>query len=94
MRDTRSSLTRRRGFGARDEHRPDDEVSVEHRTLDLVGVGGHGLAVALIDPVSVAKPRDVLVQQQDLCLHAERDRCCVHPRYPCPDDHDLGGVNP
>ena len=78
---------------ARDEHRADDQVGVEHGALDLVGIGRDGLAVALVDGIDLAQPGHVLVEQQHLRLHAERDGGRVDPRDAGSDDDDLGRVH-
>ena len=80
-------------LGAGDEHGPDHEVRVDHGALDLVGVGGHGLEVALVDPVGLAELVDVAVEQQHLRLHAQCDRGGVHPGHPGADDDHLSGVD-
>ncbi len=83
---------RRPGPGHQDG--PDDQVRVQARPLDLVGTGGHGLQVALVDPVGGPQPLDVAVQQQDLGLHPERQRRSVHARYPGAQHDHLGRVDP
>jgi len=50
--------------------------------------------VALVNAVGRAELVDVLVQQQHLGLHAERDHGSVHPRDTGPDDDHLPGVHP
>ena len=60
----------------------------------LVRVARHGLQVALVDAVGLAQPLHVLVQQQHLGLHAERDRRGVHPADPGAEHDDLRGVDP
>jgi hypothetical protein len=47
----------------------------------------------LVDPVRLAEPLDVGVEQEHLGLHAEGDRGCVHPRDAGTDHDDLGGVD-
>ena len=74
IRDTSSLLMSFGALAPGDQHRADHQVGVQHRPLDLVGVGRDGLAVALVDGVHLAQPGDVAVQQQHLGLHAERDR--------------------
>ena len=50
-----------RRLGPGDQHRPDHQVGVDHRALDLVRVRGDRLAVSLVDRVGAAQPGDVLV---------------------------------
>ena len=80
-------------FAPGDQHRADDQVGVEHRPLDLVGVRRDGLAVALVDRVHLAQPGDVAVEQQHLGLHAERDRGGVLAGDAGADDDDLRRVH-
>ena len=80
-------------LGAGDEHRADDEVGVEAGPLDLVAVARDGLHVALVDPVHLAQPGDVEVEQQHLGLHAERDRGGVEAGDAGAEHDDLRGVH-
>ena len=82
------------GLGTRHEDSPDHEIGVEAGFLDLVGVGGNGLHVALVDGVHLSQPGDVLVEEEHLGLHAERNGSGVRARDAGADDHDLRGIDP
>ncbi len=49
--------------------------------------------MALVDPVDLAQPADVLVEQQHLGLHAERDGGGVQAGDAGPEHDDLAGVD-
>ncbi len=76
------------------EHRSDDQVGVDHRPLDFVRVRGDSLAVALVDGISGTQPGHVLVDEQHLRLHPERDRGRVHARHARAKHDDLRRVHP
>ena len=94
IRDTSWLETSIGRLGAGHEHRPDDQVGVDDGPLDLVRVGRDGLQVPLVDRVGGPQPRDVLVHQQHLGLHAEGDGRRAHARHAGAEHDDLRRVHP
>ena len=69
---------------------PITKIGVDHRLLDLVGVGGNGLQAALVEGVEFAQPVDVDVHDGDISTEAQRHGGGVGSRNAGAEDNNLG----
>ncbi len=72
------------------QHRPDDEVGLGHRPLHRAPVGGQGHDPALVDLVDPPQAVEVLVEEDDLGLHALGDPGRVPPHVARAQHHHPG----